>query len=322
MSARELIVLGTSSQVPTRYRNHNGYLLRWDDEGFLFDPGEGTQRQMIYAEVTVTQVTRIFVTHFHGDHCLGLAGLHQRISLDRVPHEIEIHYPASGQLFYERLRYASIYHDVARIAPRPIRGEGVISKNGKLQVRALRLDHGVETYGYRLEEHDGRTMLPEKLEAAGVRGPAIKELIRNGKLEVGDRTVLLDDVSLFKKGQSFALVMDTRLTDNCFELAKGVDLLVCEATYLSSEEREARSHGHMTARQAGIVAREAGVRRLVLTHFSQRYGSTRPFVEEARAEWPDGDIVAVRDGDRVPVPKRPGHEDAEEPAREDAAEVR
>jgi ribonuclease Z len=115
---------------------------------------------------------------------------------------------------------------------------------------------------------------------------------------------------LFKKGQSFALVMDTRLTDNCFELAKGVDLLVCESTYLSSEEREARSHGHMTARQAGIVAREAGARRLVLTHFSQRYGSTKPFVEEARAEF-SGDVIAVRDGDRVPVPKRPGHEDEE-----------
>ncbi len=319
MSARELIVLGTSSQVPTRYRNHNGYLLRWDDEGFLFDPGEGTQRQMIYAEVTVTQVTRIFITHFHGDHCLGLAGLHQRISLDRVPHEIEIHYPASGQLFYERLRYASIYHDVAKIAPRPIRGEGVIAQSGKTQggkhqVRALRLDHGVETYGYRLEEADGRTMLPEKLAARGVQGPAIKDLIRNGTLTVGDDTVLLDEVSLFKKGQSFALVMDTRLCDNCFELAKGVDLLVCEATYLSSEEREARAHGHLTARQAGIIARESGVRRLVLTHFSQRYGSTKPFVEEARAEWPDGDIVAVRDGDRVPVPKRIGHDESAEGA--------
>ncbi len=315
MSARELIVLGTSSQVPTRFRNHNGYLLRWDEEGVLFDPGEGTQRQMIYAEVTVTQVTRICVTHFHGDHCLGLAGLHQRISLDRVPHEIEIHYPASGQLYYERLRHASIYHDVARIAPRPIREEGIVAQQKKLQLRALRLDHGVETYGYRLEEHDGRTMLPDALEARGVRGPAIKELIRAGSLRVGDDTVLLDDVSLFKKGQVFAFVMDTRLTDNCFELARGADLLVSESTYLASEEREARAHGHMTARQAGIIAREAGVRRLVLTHFSQRYGSTRPFIEEARAEF-DGDVIAVRDGDRVAVPKRVG---SEEPAPGDAA---
>ncbi len=311
MSARELIVLGTSSQVPTRYRNHNGYLLRWDEEGFLFDPGEGTQRQMIYAEVTVTQVTRIFVTHFHGDHCLGLAGLHQRISLDRVPHEVEIHYPASGQLFYERLRHASIYHDVGKIAPRPIRGEGPIVTGKKLGVEVLRLDHGVETYGYRVREHDGRTMLPEKLAEAGVKGPAIKQLIRDGSIAIDGRTVQLDDVSTFKRGQSFAFVMDTRLCDNAVKLAQGVDLLVCESTYLSSEEREAHAHGHMTARQAGTIARDAGVRRLVLTHFSQRYGSTRPFVDEVREVW-DGEVIAVRDGDRVPVPKRLGSEDDED----------
>jgi len=306
MSARELIVLGTSSQVPTRYRNHNGYLLRWDEEGLLFDPGEGTQRQMIFAEVTVTQITRILITHFHGDHCLGLAGLHQRISLDRVPHEIEIHYPASGQVYYERLRQASIYHDVARVVQRPVRGEGIIYEGEKTFLRAKRLDHGVETYGYRLQERDGRTMLPEKLASAGIRGPAVKDLIRKGALEVNGKIVFLEDVSLFKPGQSFAIVMDTRMCDAAIELAQGVDLLLCEATYLSSEEREARAHGHLTAKQAGTIAREAGVRRLVLTHFSQRYGSTKPFVEEALSAWPEGDVIAVRDCDRVPVPKRIG----------------
>ncbi len=308
MSARELIVLGTSSQVPTRYRNHNGYLLRWDEEGLLFDPGEGSQRQMIYAEVTVTQVTKILISHFHGDHCLGLAGLSQRISLDRVPHEIEVHYPASGQLFFERLRHASIYHDVGKVAAKPIRGEGVIHKSKKLEISARRLDHAVETYGYRLREHDGRTMLPEKLAAAGVVGPQIKELIKNGSFVVDGKTVLLDDVSLFKAGQTFAFVMDTRICDNAVALAEGADLLVCESTYLSSESREAHDHGHMTAREAGIVARDAGVRKLVLTHFSQRYGSTKPFVEEARSVF-DGEVVAVRDGDRVAVPKRIGATD-------------
>src|SRR5579864_93510 len=74
VSDRELVVLGTASQAPTRSRNHNGYLLLWDEEGLLFDPGEGTQRQMIFADVTATSITRILITHFHGDHCLGFAG--------------------------------------------------------------------------------------------------------------------------------------------------------------------------------------------------------------------------------------------------------
>jgi ribonuclease Z len=309
MSAREIIALGTASQVPTRYRNHNGYLLRWDEHGFLFDPGEGTQRQMIYAEVTVTQVTKICVTHFHGDHCLGLAGISQRISLDRVPHEIEVYFPRSGRKYFDRLRHASIYHDVSRIRPCPIEGPGVLHETDKLRLSCARLDHAVETFGYRLEEREGRTMLPEKLAEAGVRGPAIKQLIQQGRLEVDGRVVHLDEVSIHKPGQSFAFIMDTRMCDGAFELAKGVDLMVCESTYLSSEEREARAHGHLTARQAATIAKEAGARRLVLTHFSQRYGSLKPFLEEARAI--HDDVVAVRDGDRVAVPKRRGAPDDE-----------
>jgi ribonuclease Z len=152
MSARELVVLGTASQVPTRYRNHNGYLLRWDDEGFLFDPGEGTQRQMIYAEVAATAVTRVCITHFHGDHCLGLAGVSQRISLDGAPHLVHAYYPASGQVFYERLRHASIYHDVGRWQEHPIVADGVIEDAPAFTLSVRALDHGVECFGYRLQE--------------------------------------------------------------------------------------------------------------------------------------------------------------------------
>jgi ribonuclease Z len=302
MSARELIALGTSSQVPTRYRNHNGYLLRWDEHGLLFDPGEGTQRQMIYAEVTVTQITKILITHFHGDHCLGLAGISQRISLDRVPHEIEVYFPRSGRKYFERLRKASVYHDVSSIKPCPIDGPGSICEDEKFSITCARLDHAVEAFGYRLQEHDGRTMLPEKLAEAGVRGPAVKQLINDGHIEIDGRVVHLDDVSVHKPGQSFAFIMDTRMCDAAFDLARNVDLLVCESTYLSSEEREARAHGHLTAHQAAVIAKESGARRLVLTHFSQRYGSLKPFLDEARAV--HDDVIAVRDGDRVPLPKR------------------
>src|SRR5438046_8562906 len=115
MAAREVILLGTSSQVPTRARNHNALFLRWDEYGILFDPGEGTQRQMIRAGLTATQITHIAITHFHGDHCLGLAGIIQRLSLDRVTHPVEVIYPQSGQVFFERLRHASSFYEVATL---------------------------------------------------------------------------------------------------------------------------------------------------------------------------------------------------------------
>ncbi len=302
MSARELIALGTASQVPTRYRNHNGYLLRWDDEGFLFDPGEGTQRQMIYAGVTTAAITRICITHFHGDHCLGLAGISQRISLDRVPHVVHIHYPASGQVFYERLRHASIFHDVARVEGHPITKSGDIHVDKKWTLSTLPLDHGVPAWGYRLQEHDGRTMLPDKLAEAGVTGPMIRRLMTDGHIVVGDRTVQLDDVSLFKKGQSVAFVMDTRMCDNTVALAEGVDLLVCESTYLDCDADKAHENGHLTAVQAARIAAAAGVRKLVLTHYSQRYTDVHPFVAEARPIFEN--VVAANDGDTIPVPPR------------------
>ena len=303
MSARELIALGTASQVPTRHRNHNGYLLRWDNEGFLFDPGEGTQRQMIYAGVTTAAITRICITHFHGDHCLGLAGISQRISLDRVPHVVHIYYPGSGQKFYERLRHASIFHDVARIEAHPIFQPGEISRDSRLSLSTLELDHGVEAWGYRLQEHDSRTMLPERLAAAGVRGPQISQLIQDGEITIDGRTVTLEEVSVFRRGQSVAFVMDTRVCDNAVALARDVDLLICESTYLSCDADRARDNGHLTAAEAARIAATAGARKLVLTHFSQRYRSVEPFLAEARACF-DGELVAAHDGAIIPVPPR------------------
>jgi ribonuclease Z len=301
MSVRELIVLGTSSQVPTRYRNHNGYLLRWDDEGLLFDPGEGTQRQMIFADVTATSITRVLITHFHGDHCLGFAGIAQRLSLDRVPHPIHVYFPASGMVFYDRLRKASIYHAVATLVPHPIERDGVVHEDDKISIEAKRLEHNVDTYGYRLKEKDRRTMLPEKCEALGVRGRAIGELQRNGSIAIGERKIVIDEVSLPKPGQSVAFIMDTRPCKAAVELASGADMLICESTYLSSEKDEAHAHGHMTAEDAAAIAREAGAKKLVLTHFSQRYQSTDPFVAEARAIHPDA--VAAKDLKRFEIPR-------------------
>lgn len=302
MSVRELVVLGTASQVPTRHRNHNGYLLRWDGLGLLFDPGEGTQRQMIRAGVSASDITHILITHFHGDHCLGLAGIVQRISLDEVPHQVDILYPASGQRYYERLRHASIFLDRARTRACPLTEEGPLQREAGFTLFGRRLDHGVETWGYRLEEPAGRTLLPERLKALGLRGPAIGRLQREGRIEHHGRIVTIEEVSVERPGQSVAFVMDTRPCDGALALARGVDLLICESTYLETEVKEAHERGHMTARQAATLARDAGARKLVLTHFSQRYPDERAFLDEAAPIFPE--VVAVRDGMRVPLPPR------------------
>jgi len=301
MSTRELVVLGTASQVPTRHRNHNGYLLLWDGVGVLFDPGEGTQRQMVRAGVSASQIHHVCITHFHGDHCLGLAGIIQRISLDGVPHEVSIHYPGSGQAYFDRLRHASIFLDRSHLRPCPIERSGVVF-DGAFRIEARALEHTVPCFGYRVSEPDGITMIPEALAARGIRGRAVRTLIDEGRLRTDDGVVELADVSVRRRGQSFALAMDTRRCDAAVRLARGVDLLVAESTYLRTHQKEATERGHMTATDAALVARDAGVRRLVLTHFSQRHPRVEDFLHEARGI--HGDVIAARDGDRVDVPPR------------------
>ncbi|MFH8724327.1 ribonuclease Z [Streptomyces termitum] len=300
MSVRELVVLGTASQVPTRHRNHNGYVLRWDGHGLLFDPGEGTQRQMLRAGVAAHDLNRICVTHFHGDHSLGLAGVIQRINLDQVAHPVTAHYPASGQDFFDRLRYATAYRESVEITEEPVAADGVLAVTGAFTLEARRLSHPVESFGYRLVEPDGRRLLPERLAAHGIAGPDVGRIQREGSLG----GVLLDEVSEVRRGQRFAFVMDTRLCEGVHALADGADLLVIESTFLDEDERLATDHGHLTAGQAAAVARDAGVRHLVLTHFSQRYSDPSEFERQARAAGFEGELSVAQDLMRVPVPKR------------------
>ncbi|MEH1016345.1 ribonuclease Z [Micromonospora sp. CPCC 206060] len=303
MSMRELTVLGTASQVPTRRRNHNGYVLRWDDEVILFDPGEGSQRQLLYTGITATDLTRICVTHFHGDHCLGLPGMIQRLSLDRVPHPVPVHFPAGGTEYFARLRHASSFHETADVRAEPVDRDGwrLTTPVGTLEARRLR--HPIETYGYRLIEPDERRMLPDRLKAYGISGPAVGELIRAGHLDVDGRRVSLAEVSAPRPGQRFAFVMDTGLCDGVYALAEQADLLVIESTFLNVDTALAAEVGHLTAAQAARVATESGVRRLVLTHFSQRYADPQRFADEAREHF-DGDLVVAEDLGTVSVPPR------------------
>ncbi|KMO93603.1 ribonuclease Z [Streptomyces roseus] len=300
MSVREFVVLGTASQVPTRHRNHNGYLLRWDGEGILFDPGEGTQRQMLRAGVAAHDINRICVTHFHGDHSLGLAGVIQRINLDRVPHPVTAHYPASGQKFFDRLRYATAYRETVALREEPVAADGPLAEGPSYFLEARRLSHPVESFGYRLTEPDGRRMVPGLLAQHGIKGPDVGRIQREGQLG----GVTLDDVSEFKRGQSFAFVMDTRLCPGVDALAAGADMLVIESTFLDEDEALATDHGHLTVGQAARVARGAGVRHLVLTHFSQRYSDPGEFGRQARAAGFEGELTIAADLARVPLPKR------------------
>ncbi len=283
MTVRDLTILGCSSQQPTRRRNHGAYLLRWNNEGLLFDPGEGTQRQFIHAEIAPTTVNRIFISHFHGDHSIGLGSMLMRLNLDKVTHPIHCYYPASGKVYFDRLRYGTIYRENIKVIEHPIDSEGVVYKDEAFTIEAAFLDHGVPNLGYRITEPDLIRYDKGALKKLGIKGLAMKTLIEEGSVQLSDsRRVAVEEVSYVQKGDSFAIVLDTRPCKAALKLAREASLFLCESTYLESEKDLAIKHKHLTAKEAAEIARSAGVQTLILTHFSARYIDLEPFEEEAR----------------------------------------
>ncbi|MPZ71765.1 MAG: ribonuclease Z [Nitriliruptorales bacterium] len=301
MSQRELTILGSSAQTPTRERNHNGYLLRWDREQIVFDPGEGTQRQLLLAGRSASKITRICVTHFHGDHCLGLPGLIQRLNLDRAKGPVHVYFPVEGTPYFENLRGAAAFHEGTSLKVVPW-ADGATDPGPAFTLSARTLQHRIPTLGWRIEEPPRRHLLPDRLAEFGLEGPVVGNLQREGVVEVHGRRITIEQVSETRPGQRFAFIMDTALCDAAFELAADADLVVCEATYLTGDEGLARRYQHLTAAQAGRIAAEAGARRLVLTHFSQRYPDPGQFAAEANEFFDD--VVLAQDLQTVAVPPR------------------
>lgn len=287
MSVRDVTILGCSSQQPTRFRNHGAYLFRWNDEGLLFDPGEGTQRQFIFANVAPTVVNRIFVSHFHGDHCLGLGSFLMRLNLDKVTHPIHCYYPASGKKYFDRLRYGTIYHEMITVIEHPVSEDGLVHDDGHFRIEAAFLEHGIDNIGWRVTEPNSRKYDQNALKARGLHGMLIRELIEKGEVTVLGKRVTIDEVSWIRQGDSIAVVIDTRVCKNAVEIAKNAKILLCESTYLDEHADLAHDHYHLTAKQAATIAKEAGAHKLILTHFSARYQNLEGFEEEAKAVFPN-----------------------------------
>ncbi len=301
MTVRDITILGSSSQQPTRMRNHGGYLVRWNDEGLLFDPGEGTQRQFIFADTAPTCVTRIFVSHFHGDHCLGLGSMLMRLNLDKVTHPIHCYYPASGKVYFDRLRYGTIYHEHIHVIEHPVDKDGWVEEDGKFKIEAFFLHHGVDNIGWRITEPDTHKFEKNKLKALGIEGPMVRQLEKEGRISLGGKIITLDEVSYIRKGDVLAIVIDSLPCEGIYKIAKDAKVFICESTYLERHKDLAEKHFHLTAKQAAEIAKKSHVQQLLLTHFSARYQDLAEFAAEAGAVFPG--VWIAEDLKRFPFAK-------------------
>ncbi len=300
----ELVFLGTAASAPTVRRGLPAQMLLYRDERFLIDCGEGTQRQILRSGLGFRRMERVLLTHGHLDHILGLGGLISTLARWEAVDRLEIFGGkwaldrVSDLLFRIVLRGARPPVPIDLIDIRP----GLILAGETLTVEAFPVAHrGPGCFGYLFREKPRRPFLPEKAEALGVpMGPERRRLVRGESIRLPDGRIIHPDDVLGEErpGLSVALTGDVGRIDNLVEHVRGVDLLVCEATYLERDAEMARRFGHLTAAQAARLAREAEVRALVMTHISQRY-RVRELLEEAQAIFPRSSVA--RDFDRYRI---------------------
>lgn len=289
-----VIPLGTSSGRPTLRRNVSGLAVAREAEWLLFDCGEGTQVQIARAGLSPSRLSAVFITHLHGDHFNGLPGLLSTMGLDRRTRDLGLTGPRGIRDYLdmlERLRVVFLTYRVELAEFSSLPQSTVVYETTEYSVSALALDHRLFALGYRIDERPrpGRFNV-EKARTLGVpEGPLW------GRLQSGE-DVRLDDASVVRSsdvmgpprpGKSVAYCLDTRPCAMSVELARDVDLLIHEATYTEEFAAEAQQYGHSTAAQAARTARDAGARRLLITHFSTRYPDSTPLLQEARAIFPD-----------------------------------
>ena len=301
----DLVFLGTSASAPTAARGTAATLLRRGGDRVLVDCGEGTQRQLLRSDIGLVDLEDVFLTHLHADHVLGLPGMLKTFALRGREAPVAVHGPRGtrGLLRALGVVVGNVPYELEVVELRP----GDVVERGGYRIEAFAVIHGGGAIGYALRE-DGRPgrFDVEAADALGVPdGPARGALQRGEAVTLeGGRVVRPDEVvGLARLGRSVVLSGDTAPAKSVVEAADGADVLVHEATFLADERARARETEHSTAAEAALVAREAGVGLLALTHLSARY-SVSEVAEEARALFPQ--TVVPRDFDllEVPLPER------------------
>lgn len=294
----KIIPFGTSSGKPTLHRHVSSLAAVGEGEWWLFDCGEAAQIQLMRAGLSPHKMAGIFITHLHGDHFNGLAGLLSTMSLDQRQRELTLIGPAGISEYLallQRLKICYINYPLKlrEFSPRDFtdREEATVYEAERHLVVARPLDHRIFTLGYRLSEKDkpGRFNLERARELGIPEGPLYAKLQAGHSITLSDGRVIdsAEVVGPPRPGKSLAYCLDTRPCANSVKLARDVDCLVHEATFTEDHEEESRFYGHSTASQAAEIARQAGAKRLLITHFSSRYPDYRPLLAEARREFPE-----------------------------------
>ena len=278
----QILFLGTSSMVPTKERNQSGILISYGSDGILVDCGEGMQRQLKIADVKLSKITKILISHWHGDHVLGLPGLIQSMSTSDYNGTLQIFGPKGTKTFMKKMFEAFLFDRKIEIKVAEIK-PGKFFENEEFALEAAQLEHNIETLGYSFIEKDKRKINLSFTKKVGIpEGPLLGKLQDGKDILWKNKKIKVDEATVTAKGKKITIVTDTVPCNGALELAKDSDILICEATYSSEFEGKAKDYGHMTAKQAAELANRSNSKQLILTHFSARYKSELELGEDAK----------------------------------------
>ncbi len=281
----EIIFLGTSSAVHSKERNHPSIALKAFGDVMLFDCGEGTQRQILFTKVSPMKISKIFITHYHGDHILGLPGLLQSMSLHGRESKLTVYGPHGlngvKNAIYS-LGYCAIDFPVEFVEI----DSGIVEETDEYVITAQRVRHNVPTLAYSIEEKKKPRFLREKAIELGVPvGPDFGRLHNGEEVEVNGKIIKPEQVlGEPRKGIKITYSGDTRPCEEIISLAQDSTILIHESTFINKDNTNAEEHAHSTSIDAAYTAKYSNSKELILTHISTRYGEeyANIMLEEAR----------------------------------------
>ncbi len=284
----EIIFLGTSAMIPTKERNHSGILINHKNESLLFDCGEGIQRQMKTIKVDINRIKKICISHWHGDHVLGLPGLIQTMAAQNYTDVLQIYGPKGSKKYFENMLNGFAFDSKRmKINVNEVK-DGIFYTGDEFSLEAAELDHSILTYGYAFKENDKRKIKLAEVKKLGIpEGPLLGKIQNGESIVFNGKKINADDVSYVVPGKKITYIADTIPCKNAVKLSSNADILICEATHMSGIEDKTEEYKHMTSKQAAQIANEANARKLVLNHFSQRYKTTADLEREAKDIFPN-----------------------------------
>lgn len=284
----DIVFLGTSSMIPTKERNQSGILINHRKESILLDCGEGIQRQMKIAKVDINRIKKVLISHWHGDHTLGLPGLIQTMAAQSYADVLQIYGPKGSKKYLKSILSGFIF-DVQRIKINMIEiKEGTFYKGDDYTLSAYELDHSVPCLGYSFKEKDRRRINLAEAKKLGIpEGPLLGKLQQGKDVVWAGKKIKADDVSYIVKGKKIAYVADTSPCRRAVDLSKDADFMICESTHKSGMEDKTAEYKHMSSRQAAQTAHQANAKKLIITHFSPRYKTIEELEKDAREIFPN-----------------------------------